>query len=65
MDIADEAQLHDEAVAHEIARTRARAQQMEVLATGFCLNCETPVRPGVRWCDAECREDWEMRRPRK
>lgn len=30
-------------------------------ATGVCLHCETPLSDGRRWCDAECREDWEKR----
>ena len=28
-------------------------------ATGICLFCGEPVGGGVRWCDAECRDDWE------
>lgn len=26
---------------------------------GHCLNCETPLGPGKRWCDTDCRRDWE------
>ncbi len=29
------------------------------LAIGECLFCEAPLQPGKRWCDAECRDDWE------
>lgn len=29
--------------------------------TGFCLNCEAEVQLGMRWCDADCRTDWEKR----
>jgi len=28
-------------------------------ATGYCLNCEAPVEKPRRWCDVECRDDWE------
>jgi hypothetical protein len=28
-------------------------------ATGFCLNCAEPLPGGRRWCDADCRDDWE------
>ncbi|MDR1423478.1 MAG: hypothetical protein LBI92_02560 [Azoarcus sp.] len=28
-------------------------------ATGFCLNCAEPLLDGRRWCDAECRDNWE------
>jgi hypothetical protein len=27
--------------------------------TGFCLNCGDPVAPGLRWCNADCRDDWQ------
>jgi len=27
--------------------------------TGRCLNCEEPLPFPERWCDNECREDWE------
>lgn len=30
-------------------------------ATGFCLNCEEVVAEGKRWCDAQCRDDYERR----
>lgn len=30
-----------------------------VKANGFCLYCETPLSDGLRWCDAECRDEWE------
>lgn len=26
---------------------------------GHCLNCEAPLPEGRRWCDADCRDDWE------
>lgn len=31
----------------------------EAKATGFCLNCGTPLNDGRRWCDAECMEEWQ------
>lgn len=27
--------------------------------TGFCLCCEEQLEPPKRWCDAECRDEWE------
>ncbi len=30
--------------------------------TGFCLHCGEPVLPLRRWCDAECRDEWERGR---
>lgn len=29
-------------------------------ATGRCLNCDkAPLPVGHRWCNAECRDEWE------
>jgi hypothetical protein len=28
-------------------------------ATGACLYCTTPLPDGRRWCDADCRDDWQ------
>lgn len=28
-------------------------------ATGMCLCCGEPLGDGLRWCDAECRDDWQ------
>lgn len=28
-------------------------------ATGFCLFCDADVAEGLRWCDSDCRDDWE------
>lgn len=29
-------------------------------ATGSCLWCGVEVAAGARWCDRECRDDWEQ-----
>lgn len=29
------------------------------VATGCCLNCGQPVESPRRWCDADCRDQWE------
>ncbi len=56
IDIAQESQqrLHDA----RIEQARARAGQLEVQATGFCLNCSEPLS-GRRFCDADCRDDYQ------
>lgn len=28
-------------------------------ATGHCLNCDARMAPQQRWCDVNCRTDWE------
>lgn len=42
-----------------IALRNAAATAPAAEPIGACLNC------GHRWCDAECREDWEVRACRK
>lgn len=29
-------------------------------ATGRCLSCNSIIPAGHRWCDADCREDYEL-----
>jgi len=55
-DIIDDAQEREEEL-------RARALQFRKPegppACGYCYNCGEALGQGVRWCDADCREDWE------
>lgn len=32
---------------------------------GKCATCGRPVPEGAQFCDAECREDWELEQRRK
>lgn len=34
-------------------------------ATGECFNCTEPVMAGHKFCDANCRNDWQSRNPGK
>ena len=58
MDIADNAE-HQE----ELARQAALVARKRVgpRPTGRCLNCGELIEMPLRWCDAECREDWVKR----
>lgn len=38
----------------------ARTAQPAAKANGHCLWCNAALAQGQRWCDAECREDWEL-----
>lgn len=31
-------------------------------ACGQCLNCGEPLEGLRRWCDEDCREDWERKK---
>jgi len=33
-------------------------------AIGYCLSCGEAVGDGMRWCDAECRDDWQAEQRR-
>ena len=35
------------------------ALQKKIEATGLCLYCGEDLPEGVRWCNAECRDEWE------
>ena len=55
-DIIDKAQaieetLRDAALSHRRPEPTAKA-------TGACLNCDAPLPPGRRWCNAVCRDEW-------
>ncbi len=28
-------------------------------ACGHCLYCQTALKPPRRWCNADCRDDWQ------
>lgn len=44
----------------EFFRQRALLQRKPggPVANGRCHYCESQVAPGLRWCDALCRDDW-------
>jgi hypothetical protein len=54
-DLADLAQAQNECLDQMTLAMRKPAAPQ---ATGFCLNCGEPL-PAGRWCDAECRDDWQ------
>lgn len=41
-----------------------RKQQHEDIVTpsgiGMCLSCGEPVEGDRRWCDKDCRDDWQV-----
>jgi len=52
------------------ARTRmilsAQSQASKPIPTSkHCLYCSKPTKKGARWCDAECRDGWEIENKRK
>ena len=56
-DMATEREMLDT----ELAIKAALSKQHLLPATGYCYNCDATVPPGHRFCDADCRDDWEVR----
>ena len=42
-----------------IADVRSRAGTLDAVATGYCLNCGESLEGDRRFCDADCRDDWQ------
>ena len=59
MDDADLAGHHDELMtkAHVY---NSHKDVPDLVANGECQFCASPVEAGRRWCDADCRDDWEL-----
>lgn len=61
MDIVDAAQAAEDA---QLRAAVSRTTYPRLAATGACHNCGAPVDPDERWCDGDCRDDWEARQCR-
>lgn len=58
----DDADFTAERMARELERLLAVRKAAGPAPTGHCLNCGEPLRDPLRWCDPDCRDDWERRR---
>lgn len=58
MDIADRADKEIEML-ERVQREHMHRDTPEAIAIGECLFCGEPLAVGMRWCGAECRDDWE------
>lgn len=62
MDISDKATEREE---QDRAIALANRRPAGPAATGLCLFCDEPLpaaadgQPAPRWCDCDCRNDWE------
>lgn len=63
-DELDRAQDHIERE-EEMRRKYHEAHTHSVASTGKCLFCGKNLAEGVRWCDEDCRDDWEYYIQRK
>lgn len=46
----------------DAALAEARSKGQEHAPTGECLWCAEPLDDDRRWCDADCRDDWQSYR---
>lgn len=58
-DAADRAAELEERARADALADMANESQDGPKATGYCLNCEAQLSPPRRWCDVECRDEWE------
>lgn len=58
-DIIDHASDREQ-IDRDRAIDAARSMPPAAKANGHCLWCNTGLSLGKRWCDSECREDWEL-----
>ncbi len=59
IDDANDRAARDLALALAAARRPVRP---EPTPCGACYNCDASVPPGACFCDADCRDDYELRR---
>lgn len=60
MDDADRAEERIEQAMDDALAEVRRAQEHGVKAVGACLFCGELLPPGMRFCDADCRDGWEF-----
>lgn len=48
----------------ELALKNMQANAVKIEATGACLNCFEPLSSGMRFCNADCRNDWQKFNPK-
>ncbi|MBM7070901.1 DUF2116 family Zn-ribbon domain-containing protein [Shewanella sp. 202IG2-18] len=50
---------------HIKAALSSRDTSPKLKFTGYCHNCEESLKEGERFCDADCRDDFEQRQRMK
>lgn len=58
MDICDQAKQQAELLLNTHLKHAHRAE-CSARPDGYCLCCGESVSDGRRWCDAQCRDDWQ------
>ena len=50
-----------EQTVRDFAIERVRSQSKIFEPTGFCLNCREPISKSKRFCNIDCRDDFQKR----
>lgn len=58
-DIIDKANDTAELLLAASLRNRQHSATKPQSGVGVCLNCGAEVEGDRRWCDSDCRDDWE------
>lgn len=60
-DVCDRAADEEERDRQEALRKQAARNAAMPAPCGFCFNCDELVAAGLRFCDADCRDDFARR----
>ena len=64
MDDADKASLHEQmTITAAIKSVRQRSKPLPPV--GYCYYCSEPLKGGERFCDTDCRDDYERQEKSK
>lgn len=62
--MADEADHASDAQELALSLALANSQRFKPLPPkDNCYNCDEPLLPGERFCDSDCRDDYQRRNP--
>jgi hypothetical protein len=59
VDISDKATQQEEMMLAKLVKHRKPEGPQP---TGYCLHCGEMIQEPKRWCDADCRNEWEKRK---
>lgn len=55
----DEADIAAELLERELEHLLRLRRAAAPAPAGACLSCGAPLAAHLRWCDVDCRDDWE------
>lgn len=58
-DEVDRAEQNQSVILDAAVKRRRDVSAVPVMGIGRCHSCGDRVGEGRRWCDADCRDDWE------